>query len=219
MLKAVIFDMDGTLGDTLTLCIEAYRQCVYETAERIPSEEEVTRYFGLSDRGVLGGLLGMDPDAPALPIGAFVRIYEKLHPAIAPKPFKGAAELLRRLKERGLLIGLITGKEAYTAKPTLRQFRMESLFDLELMGEPTHNCKAERLKEAMDAWRLQPDELVYVGDAPSDIALCHSVGVRIINAAWGSNAAKDEAACLALRPEYRLDSFDDLEPLIISLAS
>ena len=59
MLKAVLFDMDGTLGDTLPLCVEAYRQCVAELTGRTPSAEEVVSWFGLSDRGVLGALLGM----------------------------------------------------------------------------------------------------------------------------------------------------------------
>ena len=58
MLKAVLFDMDGTLGDTLPLCVEAYRQCTAEITGHTPSREEVVSFFGLSDRGVLAGLLG-----------------------------------------------------------------------------------------------------------------------------------------------------------------
>ena len=84
MLKAVLFDMDGTLGDTLPLCVEAYRQCVAECTGRTPDAEEVVSYFGLSDRGVLAGLLGMQPDDPALPIDRFVAVYERLHPKLAP---------------------------------------------------------------------------------------------------------------------------------------
>lgn len=217
MLKAVIFDMDGTLGDTLPLCVEAFRQCVYEVAERIPSAKEVTSHFGISDRGVLGALLGMSYDAPALPISTLVRLYEKLHPVMAPKPFDGAAELLRELRRLGLKTGLLTGKEAYTAEPTLRQFGLEGLFDLVLLGVPTHNCKAEQLQEAMEAWQLSPDELVYVGDFPSDIDHCHRVGVRIINAAWGPEADKEREACLALHPDYRLTSFSELQPLLLNL--
>ena len=59
MLKAVLFDMDGTLGDTLPLCVEAYRQCTAEITGRMPAAEEVVSYFGLSDRGVLAGLVGL----------------------------------------------------------------------------------------------------------------------------------------------------------------
>lgn len=217
MLKAVLFDMDGTLGDTLPLCVEAYRQCVAEITGRTPSAEEVVSYFGLSDRGVLAGLLGMQPDDPALPIDRFVAAYERLHPALAPAPFPGAVEMLRAVKAAGLRVGLISGKEHYTAMPTVSCYGMEGIFEWYGLGLPTHNCKAERLQQVMQLWGLQPQELIYVGDAPSDIELCHSVGVRIINAAWASTAAAEEQACLARNPEYRLTDFNELLPLILSI--
>lgn len=217
MLKAVLFDMDGTLGDTLPLCVEAYRRCVAEMTGRTPSKEEVISYFGLSDRGVLAGLLGMSPDDPALPIDRFVVAYERLHGELAPAPFPGAVEMLRTVKAAGLRVGLISGKEHYTAMPTIACYGMDGIFEWFGLGQPTHNCKAERLQEIMQLWGLAPEEIIYVGDAPSDIDQCHSVGVRIINAAWASTAADDAAACLARHPEYRLEQFNELLPLILSL--
>lgn len=217
MLKAVLFDMDGTLGDTLPLCVEAYRQSVAELTGRCPDAAEVVSHFGLSDRGVLGALLGMQPDDPALPIGHFVEVYQGLHAELAPAPFPGAVEMLRAVKAAGLRVGLISGKEHFTAMPTVRYYGMEGLFEWYGLGLPTHNCKAERLQEVMRLWQLEPDELIYVGDAPSDIALCHSVGVRIINAAWAGTTQGDARACLELKPEYRLEHFSELLPLILSL--
>ena len=217
MLKAVLFDMDGTLGDTLPLCVEAYRQCVAKLTGRTPSREEVVSHFGLSDRGVLGALLGMNPDAPELPVDRFVAAYESLHSELAPTPFPGAVEMLHAVKAAGLRVGLISGKEHYTAMPTVSYYGMEGLFEWYGLGLPTHNCKAERLQQVMQLWNLTPDEIIYVGDAPSDIDLCHSVGVRIINAGWASTAAAEEQACLARHPEYRLTDFNELLPLILSL--
>ena len=138
MLKAVLFDMDGTLGDTLPLCVEAYRRCVGEQTGRTPSEEEVVSWFGLSDRGVLGGLLGMPPDAPALPIERFVAIYEQLHGELAPEPFPGAVEMLKAVRAAGLRVGLISGKEHYTALPTMSYYGMEGIFERYGLGLPTH---------------------------------------------------------------------------------
>lgn len=217
MLKAVLFDMDGTLGDTLPLCVEAYRCCVCELTGRKPDKEEVISWFGLSDRGVLAALLDMKYDDPALPIDRFVAAYERLHEALAPAPFPGAVEMLHAVKAAGLRVGLISGKEHYTAMPTIKYYGMEGIFEWFGLGMPTHNCKAERLQQVMELWNLQPQEIIYVGDAPSDIELCHSVGVRIINAAWASTAPEDTAACLARKPEYRLDEFNNLLPLILSL--
>ena len=209
--------MDGTLGDTVALCVEAYRQTTYEVSGRMPSEEEVTGLFGISDSGVLGGLLGMSHDAPTLPIEHFVKVYESLHDTLAPTPYEGAEETLRNLRAKGLKVGLLTGKEPHTANPTIARYGMEGLFDIILTGKPTHNCKDECLLEAMATWGLPADEIIYVGDAPTDIDHCHRVGVRIINAAWGSHAAAEEAACMARDPDYRLTIFSELEPLITTL--
>lgn len=217
MIKAVLFDMDGTLGDTLPLCVESYRVCVEELRGARPAAEDVIRLFGLSDRGVLAGLLGMSPDDAALPIAHFVEVYERLHPELAPAPFAGVEAMLRALKAAGIRIGIISGKEHYTAEPTIRYYGWEGMFEWFGFGVPTHNCKHERLEQVMQDWDLRPEELVYVGDAPSDIELSHRVGVRIINAAWASTAERDEEACLALNPEWRLTNFDELLPLILSL--
>lgn len=219
MYRAIVFDMDGTLGDTLPLCVESYRRCVAECTGKSPTDADIVQYFGKSDRGVLGALLGIHPDAKELPIDRFSEIYAALHPTWAPAPFAGAIELLHHLRERGLRLALITGKEHYTATPTLRLFGMEGLFDWIGYGTPTHNCKDERLLELMREWQLSAQDILYVGDAPSDIELCHKVGVPIINAVWGTTPADDTARCLALAPEYRLTHFSELAPLIKQLTT
>ncbi|MBR1979566.1 MAG: HAD hydrolase-like protein [Akkermansia sp.] len=219
MYKALVFDMDGTLGDTLPLCVEAYRRCVVEQTGHTPTDDEIVQYFGKSDRGVLGALLGIHPDAPELPIARFAEIYEELHATWAPAPFPGAVEMLQRLRERGLRLALITGKEHYTATPTLHRFGMDTFFEWIGYGTPTHNCKDERLLELMQAWQLQAQDILYVGDAPSDIELCHKVGVSIINAAWATTATADAERCQALAPTYRLTQFCELEPLINQLTT
>lgn len=209
--------MDGTLGDTLPLCVEAYRQCAAEHTGTRPTEPEVVHFFGLSDRGVLGGLLHMDPEDPALPILRFADIYKSLHPALAPAPFDGARELIEGVRNAGLHTGIISGKENYTAEPTLELFGLNDLIEWKGYGKPTHNAKAERLQEAMKHWQLTPEELLYVGDAPSDITHCHSVGVRIINAAWAPGSEATRTACEAEHPDYRLTDIRQVLPLILTL--
>ena len=217
MLKAVICDMDGTLGDTLPLCIESFQRIAEECTGRRPTADEVTAHFGKSDCGVLGALVGMHHDAAGLPIPRLVEIYESLHPQMAPAPFEGAVEMLRAVAAMGLRVGMITGKEGHTAAPTVRAFGMEGIFEFCGYGKPEGVSKHERLREVMELWQLQPDELIYVGDAPQDIIACHSVGVRIISAAWSPTCQGEATECERLKPEYRLNNFSDLLPLICQI--
>lgn len=207
--------MDGTLGDTLPLCVESFARCVEEHTGHRPSEDEITSHFSVSDRGILSGLLGMPADAPELPVARFAEIYDELHPQYAPEPFPGALELLQRLKASGFRLALLTGKESYTALPTLRRFGMQDIFEAKLYGCPTHNCKAERLAELMRLWQLEPDELIYIGDAPSDIEQSHRAGVRIICAAWSPHVETELSEDCT--PDFRLTSISQLEPLLAAI--
>lgn len=146
-----------------------------------------------------------------------VQIYEELHEQYAPAPFPGVVEILQQIKALGLRLALLTGKESHTALPTLRRFGMQGFFEAHLYGTPTHNCKAEHLAELMQRWQLTPQELIYVGDAPTDIEQCHLAGIRIINAAWAPDASATAAACTALHPDYRLTSLSQLLPLLRNL--
>ncbi len=217
MLRALTFDMDGTLGDTHSLCVEAYRRCTRELTGRLPSAQEVEEKFGVSDRGVLGQLLGMDPEDERLPIAKLVEVYERLHTRMAPGPVEGIRETLEELRGMGLLLAVITGKEHYTALPTLRRYGMENSFQRVLYGTPSHNNKAEQLTSLLNTWKLSASELIYVGDMPSDIRMAHEAGVRIINAAWAAEATRWREECLALKPDFRLTHVSELCPLVKKL--
>ncbi len=219
-IRTLVFDFDGTLADTLPLCVEAYQCITEECTGTRPSAAEVEHFFGLSDRGVLGGLIHIHPDAPELtaPLARFVEIYKELHPSIAPKPFDGVMEMLGTLKEQGFRLALITGKEDFTAIPSLEYFGMLPYFDYCGYGEPDFNAKSLRLRELMAQFELRPNELIYIGDAPSDITSCSEVGVAIINAAWAEDSARYAADCIALEPTYRITSIAALQDLLLSFS-
>ncbi len=218
-IRTLVFDFDGTLADTLPLCVEAYRRITEEYTGTRPSAAEVESFFGLSDRGVLGGLIKIHPDAPELaaPLARFVDIYKELHPSIAPSPFTGVMAMLATLKEKGYRLALITGKEDFTGIPSLEYFKMLPYFEYCGYGEPDFNAKSLRLRELMAHFQLQPDELIYIGDAPSDITSCREVNVPIINAAWAEESDRYADDCIALNPTYRISNIAELQELLLSL--
>lgn len=181
--KLVAFDLDGTIGDTLPLCISAFRKSVSPFACHELSEEEVVHTFGLNEEGMVRAIV--DEPMVEQAIEAFLAEYEVQH-SCCPLPFEGVRELIAGLREKGIPVALVTGKGKRSCAISLRRFCMENDFDCILTGGADKNVKAENLQRLMSRYNLKPGELLYVGDTVSDIAECEKAGVACLSAAWAS---------------------------------
>ena len=91
--KAVLFDLDGTIGNTLPLCITAFRESIEPLAARSLTDDEIVATFGPSE-GTIAVLL---PEKRAEGLDRYLRRYEELH-CRWPSPFEGIPEILSYLK-------------------------------------------------------------------------------------------------------------------------
>src|ERR1700733_9162652 len=105
-IKAVICDLDGTLANTLPLCIRAFRESVQPLINRSITDEEIIATFGPSEEGTIKALA---PDHYEKGVAGYLHFYKTLH-EICPRPFAGIKELLKTLQERSIRIGMVTGK-------------------------------------------------------------------------------------------------------------
>jgi phosphoglycolate phosphatase/pyrophosphatase PpaX len=204
-LRGVIFDLDGTLADTLPLCIAAFRLAVEPLAARTLTDAEIIATFGPSEEGTIRALA---PDHFAAGLAGYLRHYEALHDT-CPAPFAGVPALLAFLKARGARLGLVTGKGAGSAWISLRRFGLADVFEAVETGDPSGPVKAGGLRRILAGWRMAPEQAVYVGDAPSDILAARAAGVPVVGAAWAGTA--DRARLAALHPDALLTSVADLK--------
>lgn len=182
MVRAVIFDLDGTLGDTFGLIIAAWNAAVRPVLGFEHSAEEVIARFGIPDTAMLRREL---PEAAwEEAIARFHEHYEAEHGMA--QVFAGVPEMLGELRQRGLKLGLMTGKGRRSTMTTLRQFGWSEMFEAVVTGEDTTNQKPapDGLLLAAKQLGLRPDECVYVGDSPGDIAAGKAAGMRTLAAAW-----------------------------------
>lgn len=181
VIKLVAFDLDGTIGDTIPLCIRTFKMAVEPYTGHELSEEDIIQTFGLSEEGMIKQVIANENWKAAL--NSFYAIYKENHTQ-CPRPFEGIMELIKELKNKSIPTILITGKGKVSCDITLQQFAMERCFDRVETGSSEKNRKSEAIRNILDSYNLHPYEMVYIGDAVSDITACNKLGVRCLSAAW-----------------------------------
>lgn len=181
MYRMIGFDLDGTIADTLPLCIQAFGLSLSPYAGHTLSEAEITDTFGLDETGIAKILAGDQWEAG---VADYCREYQRLHPQVVPDLFPGIRELLLTLKARGIPLALVTGKGTPTCHISLEQFGIADVFDEVLCGSDVAPNKVEHLRYLLEKYHLSPEEFCYIGDTATDVDSCDQVGVTCLSAAW-----------------------------------
>ncbi|MCL2669517.1 MAG: HAD family hydrolase [Syntrophaceae bacterium] len=188
MLKCVIFDLDGTIADTLPLCIAAFRQAVEPILGKSVSDNEIAATFGPSEEGTIQAFI---PDFFAEGLSNYLKSYRQLHD-MCKQPFDGIIDLLTALKERGLMLALVTGKGINSLDISLEFFGISKYFDAIETGSPKGPSKPAGMYKVLNKLGLRPHEAIYIGDAPNDIVSAREVSIPVIAAAWAETANASE---------------------------
>lgn len=189
-LKGFFFDFDGTLADTLPLCIKVYRLTMQHFTGRIYTDTEITANFGLTEAGIFQRLL---PERWQEGLDYYHTVYEQLHTECA-EPFPGIATALQHLQDRGIRLAVVTGKGLHTAKFSLHYLQLERYFDRVEAGREDAVDKATAMRRIMKDWHLRPTEIAYIGDAASDIEQSIQAGVYPLAAEWSATATIKDLA-------------------------
>lgn len=210
MIKGIIFDFDGTLADTLPLCIRAFRSSIEPRLGRSVSDTEIIATFGPSEQGTIKALI---PHAYEEGVTAYLDYYQQYH-AEYPDLFPGILALLDELQRRSVRMALVTGKGEPSAVMSLDFYQLTAYFSDFGYGNLSANSKTGNINRIVADWAVQPEDVLYVGDAPSDILACRQAGVPIAAAAWASTAEPDRLA--ELKPDALFESVDAFHEWILN---
>ena len=186
--KAVLFDLDGTLIDSAPdLGAAADRM---RTGRGLPSLplESYRHMAGAGARGMLGVAFGMTPEHPdydAMREEFFVS-YES-HMTENTSVFDGVAELIAQLQGRGLAWGVVTNKSERFTLPLTRQMPLFASARTVVSGDTTPHAKPHPapLLEAARQLSLEPARCIYVGDDERDIVAGLAAGMGTVAASYG----------------------------------
>lgn len=186
--RAVLFDLDGTLIDSAPdLGAAADRMRVARGLPSLPLET-YRPMAGAGARGMLGIAFGMTPDAPdyeAMREEFFVN-YEN---AMTERTviFEGIPSLIASLLELGLRWGVVTNKSMRFTGPLTRQLPLFNSAAAVVGGDSTPHAKPHPapLLEAARRLNIQPHQCIYVGDDERDIVAGRAAGMPTVAAGYG----------------------------------
>ena len=207
-LKAFLFDLDGTLGNTVPLCVAAFREALEPLVGRTLTDGEIIATFGPSEEGTIAAFAPQHFDEG---MARYLKAYTRLHDHW-PNPFSGIRELLIELKQRGTFIGLVTGKGPLSLAVTLQRYDFESLFDAVKAGQPEKAVKDICIDELVTEYALERQSTLYVGDTPYDMRVSRACGLKVAAAAWAP--AADAAKLRACSPDYLFETVQALADLV-----
>jgi 2-phosphoglycolate phosphatase len=186
-LKAILFDLDGTLLDTAPDMVGTLNSLRLEDGlAPLPFAEVRGEVSHGSSRLVQIGFPGVDPERFALLQRRFLEAYGA-RLAAETRLFEGMDRVLVELSRRGLGIGIVTNKPARLTDALLEELGLRTRFVCVVSGDTLKERKPHPLPmlHAAELAGAAPDACVYVGDAERDVQAAHAAGMRALVAVYG----------------------------------
>lgn len=210
-LTAVLFDLDGTLVNTIPLILTCYEHTL---STHLPGfvvpRKVIIGHLGRSlddillDYAVAAGVA--DAAAVSRQMLETYRAFQRENLDRLIEPYEGMRETLRGLQQRGLTLGLVTSKVEWAARLSYERYGLDEFLSLFVFHDdtPRHKPDPEPLIHAAAKGGLDPARTAYVGDSVHDMASGRAAGMKAIGALWGPSEREEleraGADALAERP-------------------
>lgn len=183
----IIFDLDGTLLNTLADLAAATNHALAEHKLPQRTTDEVRQFVGNGIRKLIERAVPADTPAELQEeVFASFNNYYKQHCADSTRPYDGVLQLLQQLRTAGCCTAIVSNKADYGVQALAKQYFNGQLDAA--CGERAGIAKKpapDMLLAIMQQLKAEPASTIYIGDSDTDIATASNAGVDCIGACWG----------------------------------
>lgn len=212
--KLIIFDFDGTLGDTRQNIIITLQRTMRLLGLPVKSDEECAATIGLT----LGdSFRSMYPDMGADVAERCVKVYRDIFyesiEELTPELFAGVSDTLARLAAMDIEMSIASSRSSPSLLLFLERMGIANYFSYVLGSDNVarHKPDPEPVLQTLRERGYDASEALVVGDMPVDIAMAHGAGVRAIAVTFG-NATRKEL--VAAKADYIVDDFTHILDIV-----
>lgn len=187
MLKGILFDLDGTLVDSLSATLEAFNLSIVSQGGKSRTASEILKYFGPGEGRIFERILKEDGISGEKAQVAYELCRDHLNQNMGKLPLHiGVPELLEKIKSAGVPVSIVTGRGWETTEMILKHHRILDRFTKVIANDHVGSPKPspEGIQIALKEMRLEPADAIYVGDSWVDIRAAHSAGCQGVAALW-----------------------------------
>ncbi|MCF2681586.1 HAD family hydrolase [Faecalicatena contorta] len=189
-MKACIFDLDGTLTDTLDSMHYSVNATLREMGLTEITREQCRSFVGNGARYLINQALRVSGDPQGLRLDEGMEIYGRIFDANCTyhvTPYEGVCQMLAALKERGVKLAVLSNKPDRQTVKVVREIFGEDTFDY-AQGQKegiARKPEPDGIYCLLDQMHVTKEECLYVGDSEVDIKTGRNARVKTIGVLWG----------------------------------
>lgn len=223
-MKYIIFDFDGTIGDSQSLIVRTLQDTMRARHLEVKSDEECAKTIGLRLDEAFVSLFGMSDEAGQECAATYREIFLENKKTMIVKPFPHVIETLRELHRYGLVLGMASSRNHCSLDGYVKQMQLEDIFSSIVAGDDVEHVKPapdmifKALGEikGMENSLISPDgvkdmlaETLVVGDMSFDVDMAHHAGCRACAVTYGNGTREQLASA-----EWMIDDFAELLEIV-----
>lgn len=215
MYKLVVFDLDGTLANTLSDLANSVNQALISENLKPHSTQEYNHFVGNGIDNLIKQVVGENGDEQTRKrVKAFFNAYYPEHLCDYTTAYEGMAQLLTKLDSLNIVTAVHSNKPHAFVPEILRTLYPRHSFAIAWGKKERYERKpsAQALNAIMQALNVQKEQTLYVGDSDVDIFTAHNADVKVCGVSWGFRG-KDEL--INAGADYIADTAEDLLKIIV----
>ena len=225
-MKYIIFDFDGTIGDSQSLIVKTLQDTMRARKLEVKSDEACAKTIGLRLDEAFISLFGMSAEEGMECAATYREIFLDNKKTMIVQPFPHVIETLRELHRQGFILGMASSRNHCSLDGYVKQMQLEDIFSSIVAGDDVEHVKPapdmvfmalgemKGMKnpvtsaEAGDVEDLL-DEVLVVGDMTFDVDMAHNAGCKACAVTYGNGTREQLASA-----EFIIDDFAELLGLV-----